>query len=227
MSKMWSSLKRRGFTLVELLVVIAIIAILAALLFPAIQGALTKGKQIQTMNNGVNIYKAVFSAAVDAEVTGDVSPWPKWSTTTQTTKTNVSFKSSTDYFIWMVTNDVLQVDFSFFSAPGITASQGGKTNAANFTAENNAWAAAGVGVNPDGISDSVPFIFTRNLDLKGFTAGTDKKLSDLAPLQLTNDAPYGAKGMVVVTKGGAGFVLKDKQVSSKFIADSTLQLLVP
>jgi prepilin-type N-terminal cleavage/methylation domain-containing protein len=208
MSMLWRKIKKRGFTLVELLVVIAIIAILAALLFPAIQGALTKGKMIRTMSNGKNIYQAVFAAAVEAEVTGDTPPWPSYGAAT--VENNGVFQNSTHYFGWMATNEILTADMSFYAAPGLMPSSATADNPTNFISSNNAWVVT-CGIS-EGTADSVPFLFTRNL----FGANSGVALDTITPYTLTNYNPYQLKGLVLLNKGGAGFTLKTKQLSGSF-----------
>jgi len=65
--------RQAGFTLIELLVVIAIIAILAALLLPAIQGARRRAQAIDCMNNISQCGKAAQAYATDYE--GIMPPW--------------------------------------------------------------------------------------------------------------------------------------------------------
>ena len=62
---------RSGFTLIELLVVIAIIAILAAMILPALAHSKQKGQQAACVNNSRQQTLAVFMYADD---NGDILP---------------------------------------------------------------------------------------------------------------------------------------------------------
>jgi prepilin-type N-terminal cleavage/methylation domain-containing protein len=69
-------MEKKGFTLIELLVVIAIIAILAALLMPALEKARASARQIACLNNMRQVYTGMVWYASDRDNIMAGVGWP-------------------------------------------------------------------------------------------------------------------------------------------------------
>jgi prepilin-type N-terminal cleavage/methylation domain-containing protein len=181
-----------GFTLIELLVVISIIAILAAMLYPAIRDALIRSRMVDTLNNGRSIYQSILSAEMDHR---NIMPQSSGS---------MKFATSTDYFRWMITNKVLDATFQIFGAYGLPPYPG--IDPSRFASDNNAWCVA------VDISDSspgfTPVMFTRNLNIS--------RLNDPLTSALTDEAPYGTRGVIVVTKDGSVVIRRANELQDYF-----------
>jgi prepilin-type N-terminal cleavage/methylation domain-containing protein len=209
MFKEWQQRKSDGFTLIELLVVIAIIGILAALLFPAITGALTKAKAVKVGNNGRNIHLAIFSENVDRESID--LPWVFPLINPPASDYEPDFiaacANSTEYLRYLVKSGILEgVTTAMFAAPGIVA----QPDTEAFAAANNAWNVV-AGLNEKAAA-ATPFLFTKNFNLTGDLSTLDETnpLLDIAGM------PFGGKLGIVVTKGGAVKIL-----ALKYLIDIT------
>ena len=195
----------KAFTLIELLVVIAIIAILAAILVPAVQNALFQGRLTTVMNNGRNIYVSLFARSLE----NPLDPTPAWPQSQGAfDEDDRVFEDSTQFIEWVVTAGVMNVDFSFFAAPGMPAAK--TQDPDDFDEKNNAWAVT-IGVN-DSLEDGAPCLYTKNIRKRGTDTQLDN-IDDIPGLGESTD-PFKDKGGVVVLNGGSSFTVKQDTLTT-------------
>jgi len=192
----------KGFTLIELLVVIAIIGILAALLFPAINGALVRARAIRLGSNGRQIYLGVFDASVQAEAADQRAVWPRQG----------DFTTSSDFFVACLTNDWVQgVNLSFFSGPGLEVYNHNREDLESSVPtwdDGNTWCV--VEDLRDRSDANTPFIFTRNWSsAESGDDGAGNNINVITTLAANAD-PFGDRVGILVTFGGAVKILNDR-----------------
>jgi len=171
--KSTSSTKRSGFTLIELLTVIAIIGILAAVLFPGVQGVMKKAKQSTASTKVRNIAQAAITFHDGKKYIKSGS----WTVTTNSSATSpADYAAVLSYNVGLNTAELWYVDAdqlnqnATFPKYVLTGAAGSQTPDANFKApgDGTGWHSwdAYVPTRKD-CDPNIPLLWTRGLSTTG------------------------------------------------------------
>jgi prepilin-type N-terminal cleavage/methylation domain-containing protein len=185
-----------GFTLREVIAVLALLALLAVAAVPVIQNSIRVSRMSECGKRACDVFRALSAINTDREPLGK-APLP-----------DGRFTNSTDLFRYLIEQEHAPgLAYTSLACSGVPVCQNG-----NLKPENNMWTV--IKEWRDEMEDIVPVLCTRNLDASSFTfngAGT--------PLRFDPEwkTPLGARGCVIVRKGGAIFMARDKYVTNRVL----------
>ena len=208
--------KKQGFTLIELLVVIAVIAILAAILVPAVTKVINDAKWTEMKSNGKNMYTAVFADAVDANVIGFPITGASGYANTWTYFKTIAGAIPPPGGAAGEETKVVPAGPEYFAGPGVKAADAWTGGNRTFAANTHAWR---VIANHDETSDAgTPFLISRNFVGTIPTTSTTAAMtsSDLTSTPADAKMTGWDKNVCVAFHGGGSQVLKAKKKGSLF-----------
>jgi prepilin-type N-terminal cleavage/methylation domain-containing protein len=181
MKSTMTSTRKLGFSLIELMAVIVVIAILITLVSPQIGKVQLRGKLTQQAHHAKSIVEAIIAKESASRFN---SGWPQ---SDPDGDGETSYSSSNDFLADLVDGGYLDVDYTFFSGPGMTPARS-ESDFRSGGDSVNAWCIV-LDVN-DTTPGNFPVVYLKNMtDINSQSFGEDI-------------APFGTKGFAFATKNG-------------------------